>query len=110
MSGPQQCLLCVGQSGHAAQQLRSHLGRHMQQLALFTLPRLGIGQDEEGDLASEAGLIGRESSDEDEGEMSGLEFDSNQSEDRPGEDEEGSRRDGGAKGGGVPGGTGDGPE
>jgi len=98
MSGPQQCPLCVGQSEHVAQQLRSHLGRHMQQLALFTLPRLEIGEDEAEDLASEAGLIGRESSDEDEEEMSELEFSSNPSEDRPGEDEEESRRGGGAGG------------
>jgi len=30
MSGPQQFPLCVGQSEHAAQQLRSRLGQHMQ--------------------------------------------------------------------------------
>jgi len=90
-SEPQQCPLCVGQSEHSAQQLRSHLGRHMQQLALFSLPRLEIGEDEEEDLASEAGLRGRESSDEEDEEMSELEFNSNPSESGPGEDEEEAR-------------------
>jgi len=95
MSGPQQCPLCVGRSEHASQQLRSHLGRHMQQLALFTLPRLEIGEE---NLPSEAGLIGRESSDEEaEEEVSGLEFDSNPSEGSPGEDDEESRWGGGVK-------------
>ncbi|KAF8457010.1 hypothetical protein BGX38DRAFT_1139725 [Terfezia claveryi] len=88
LSTPQQCPLCTIQSEHTAHRLRSHLGRHMQQLALFTLPRLEIDDNEGNDIQSEAGLIGRESSDEgDEEEMSDLEFDSNPSEDR-GENEE----------------------
>jgi len=79
MRRPQQCLLCIGWSEHASQ-LRSHLGWHMQQLALFTLPRIEMDENQEEDLASEAGLIGRELSDEeyeDEEEMSELEFNSN---------------------------------
>ena len=40
LSGPQKCPLCTVQLEYTVHQLRSHLGRHMQQLALFTLPRL----------------------------------------------------------------------
>ena len=64
----------------------------MQQLALFTLPRLEIDEDQGADLVSKVALIGsdeedRESSDEeDEEEMSELEFDSNPPEDCPWED------------------------
>ena len=60
----------------------------MQQLALFTLPRLEIDENEREDLLSEAGLIGEKSSSGGDGkEMSELEFDSNSSEYRPGEGE-----------------------
>jgi len=70
-----------------------------------------MGGDEEEDLASEAGLIGTGSSDEeDEGEMSGLEFDSNPSEGGPGEGEEESRVGGGVKEKDEAGGAGDKPD
>ncbi|RPB19135.1 hypothetical protein L211DRAFT_899116 [Terfezia boudieri ATCC MYA-4762] len=47
LSTSQQCPLCTTQSEHTPHRLRSHLGQHMQQLALFTLPRLEI-EDNEG--------------------------------------------------------------
>ena len=41
LSVPQQCPLCpLGSEPYTAHRLRSNLSRHMQQLALFTLPRL----------------------------------------------------------------------
>ena len=58
-----------------------------------------MDENEGRDLPSEAGLIGRESSNEDgKEEMSELEFDSNPPEDRPWEDQE---PGGGGGGGGV---------
>ena len=52
----------------------------MQQLALFTLPRLEIDENDGKDVPSEAGLMGKESSDEeDRGGISEFEFDSNPS-------------------------------
>lgn len=69
---------------HSTHRLRSHLGRHLQQLALFTLPRLEVNGEEGEILGSNAGLNGRDgesSGDEDEGEeLSELEFQSNQEE------------------------------
>ena len=58
----------------------------MQQLALFTLPRLEAEENEGEDVQSVAGLKGRgdESSDEEAEEaMSQLDFNSNPSEGRP---------------------------
>ncbi|KAF8418438.1 hypothetical protein EV426DRAFT_707586 [Tirmania nivea] len=93
---PQQCPLCTVQSEHTAEGLRSHLGRHMQQLALFTLPRLEVDDNGGEDVPSEAGLIGRESSrEEGEDNISELEFHSNSSENRPEKESEGA--EGGAE-------------
>jgi len=60
--------------------LRSHLSRHMRQLALFTLPRLEKEDSSEGDSVSNVGGVGsKESRNEEDKEMSALEFDSNPS-------------------------------
>ncbi|KAF8418442.1 hypothetical protein EV426DRAFT_707592 [Tirmania nivea] len=96
VSTPQQCPLCTVQSEHTTKGLRSHLGRHMQQLALFTLPRLEVDDNGGEDVPSEAGLRGMESSsEEDKDNMSELEFHSNSSEDRPEKESEGA--EGGAE-------------
>ena len=91
LNTPQQCPLCSTPSEHTGPRLRSHLGRHMQQLALFTLPRLDIRENEGENRSSKAELGRRGSSDkEDKEEMSELEFNSSQS-----EDEKESQRSGG---------------
>ena len=85
MSTPQQCPLCTVQSEHTAHQLRSHLGLHMQQLALFTLPGLGV---DGGGRRSVRGGLGLGVVGSGVG-VSGLGFYSNPSEGRLGEDEGG---------------------
>lgn len=85
---PQQCPLCPFDSQHTPDQLRRHLSRHMQQLALFTLPTLEIGDNEGegGGIQRVAGLKleGQEgeSMPEEQGKdgMSQSDFDSNPSE------------------------------
>ena len=77
LSTPQLCPLCNLEL--TPDQLRSHLSRHMRQLALFTLPRLEKAEDSEGEGALSMGVRSRESRGEEDEEVSELEFDSNPS-------------------------------
>lgn len=56
----QSCPLC--RESHTPRSLRSHLGRHMQQIALFTLP-VAAGADGEEDSDPESALSEAEDSD-----------------------------------------------
>jgi len=99
------CPLCAVHVEHTGQ-MRSHLGRHLQQLALFTLPGPEMDKNEGEHLPSRAGFKVTGSGDEedkeesspseDEGEERGgggeaEESDRARLEDRPGEDENESR-------------------
>ena len=71
----QRCPICQGLQKYPYTRLRSHLARHMQQLALFTLPGLSAG------TADEMGSNGAQPSEDDNAvdlsEQSNLSFDSN---------------------------------
>lgn len=58
----QACPLCVGE--YTSQRLRGHLARHMQQLALFALPRMD-GLDEDGESVGAQASIPDEEETED---------------------------------------------